>query len=283
MVVRQAQADSPVLTWSLLGRSPSELRVTTDGREVPVDWAWGGADGRGVRVCVLDSGVAGDHPMVGEVQASFMVRVEDEEAVVEECEPEDLSGHGTACAGIIRRLAPECELHSVRVIGKNKRGTGTALLAGLEWAIAQGFDVISMSLSTPQMNYFSDLHRLADEAHFRRSVLVASAPNRRGESFPWRFASVISVGSHRENDPDLVLSNPQPPVDFFAHGQNVLVPWFRGGTVRMTGNSFATPYVAGLCARILSKHPALTVVQLKNILYMTAANVLPAPLEVTSD
>ena len=93
------------------------------------------------------------------------------------------------------------------------------------------------------------------------------------ESFPWRFSSVISVGSHEETDPFTYFYNPSPPVEFFARGLEVDVPWLGGGTLRCTGNSFATPHVAGLCALILSKHPELTPFQLKSVLYLTASNV----------
>jgi subtilisin family serine protease len=62
-------------------------------------------------------------------------------------------------------------------------------------------------------------------------------------------------------------------VEFFAPGQNVEVAWPGGGTIRTTGNSFATPLVTGLSARILSKHPQMTIFQLKNALYLLAANV----------
>lgn len=40
---------------------------------ISADWAYGGADGAGIHVCVLDSGVDGDHPMVGGVQAAMRV------------------------------------------------------------------------------------------------------------------------------------------------------------------------------------------------------------------
>ena len=75
------------------------------------DWAWGGSTGKGVRVCILDSGVDSGHPLVGEVQRSVAVSVgpDDEVEVVDDTEG-DLCGHGTACAGIVRSLAPDCEL-----------------------------------------------------------------------------------------------------------------------------------------------------------------------------
>jgi subtilisin len=51
------------------------------------------------------------------------------------------------------------------------------------------------------------------------------------------------------------------------------VAWLGGETINATGNSFATPHVAGLCALVLSKHPELTPFQLKSVLHLTATNV----------
>ena len=108
----------------------------------------------------------------------------------------DLCGHGTACAGVVRSLAPDAELTSVRVLGAGYKGGGETMLRGLAWAIEQGFQVVNMSLSTTRTKYVERLHELADHAYFKRVLLVASAHNMPVESFPWRFASVISVGSH---------------------------------------------------------------------------------------
>ena len=93
------------------------------------------------------------------------------------------------------------------------------------------------------------------------------------ESYPWRFSSVISVGSHEEPDPMTFFYNPSPPVEFFARGVGVEIAWLGGGTILSTGNSFATPHMSGICALVLSKHPELTPFQLKNVLYLTANNV----------
>jgi len=265
----------PGLTWRLLDRGPSELTIEADGIPVTPAWAWGGSTGRTVRVCVVDSGVDADHPMIGRIDGAWaVVEAGDGGYMVEPNATGDRCGHGTACAGIIRRTAADCELYSVRVLGENASGTGATLLTGLRWAVRQGFDLINLSLSTTRLKFVDELRAIADEAFFRRTAIVASAHNTPVESFPWRFASVISVGSHHEEtDPELLLYNPNPPVEFFAPGQNVEVAWPGGGTIRMTGNSFATPLVTGLCARILSKHPRMTTFQLKNVLYMLAANV----------
>jgi subtilisin family serine protease len=93
------------------------------------------------------------------------------------------------------------------------------------------------------------------------------------ESFPWRFSSVISVGSHEEDDPLTFFANPDPPVEFFARGVNVDIAWLGGSTIRATGNSFATPCIAGISALVLSKHPRLTPFQLKSVLYLISSNV----------
>jgi subtilisin family serine protease len=84
---------------------------------------------------------------------------------------------------------------------------------------------------------------------------------------------VISVGSHEHDDPFAYYYNPRPPVEFFAHGVDVEAPWLGGGTLRVTGNSFATPHVTAICALILSKHRELTPFQLKSVLFLTARNV----------
>ena len=161
----------------------------------------------------------------------------------------------------------------MRVLGAGYTGSGDVLLAGLRWAVEQGFDVINMSLSTTKSKFAAALHELADTAYFGRTVLVASAHNMPVESYPWRFSSVISVGSHEEADPRRSSTNPDPPVEFFARGVDVEVAWPGGGTIRCTGNSFATPHVSGLCALVLAKHPQLTPFQVKSVLYLTATNV----------
>ena len=89
----------------------------------------------------------------------------------------------------------------------------------------------------------------------------------------WRFSSVVSVGSHELDDPLTWFYNPSPPVEFFARGVDVEVAWLGGGRLRVTGNSFATPHMAGICALVRSKHPELTAFALKNVLFLTASNV----------
>ena len=257
-------------------RRPEPFEVSAIDSVTP-EWAWGGADGAGVRVCVLDSGIDADHPRVGGVERSVEVRSgADGELVVADTEPGDTAGHGTACASLIRSVAPAASLSSVRVLTNGRHGSGAALLAGLAWAVDEGYDVINMSLSTTKPQFGAALRELADRAYFRRCVIVASAHNMPVLSFPWLFASVISVASHDEPDPMAFYYNPSPPVEFYARGVRVRTAWPGGGEMTTTGNSFAAPHISGICALVLSKHPMLTPFQLKSVLYLTARNVAEA-------
>jgi subtilisin len=236
------------------------------------DWALGGSTGRGARVCVVDSGIEAGHPLVGEVTTAVAVSIADDAVLIEPDTMGDLCGHGTACAGIIRQIAPDCELASARVLGEGFVGSGPVLVEGLRWAIEQGYDVINMSLSTTKRKFIEELHDLADAAYFRRSIVVASAHNMPVASYPWRFSSVISVASHELEDPLAYYRNPEPPVEFFARGVDVSVAWMGGARLRSTGNSFATPHITGICALIRAKHPSLTPFEVKTLLGLTAAN-----------
>ena len=243
----------------------------------PREWAWGGATGAGVRVCIVDSGVDGSHPRVGAIQGAVAITADaGGELVIAPDEEGDAFGHGTACASIVRGLAPDCEIHSVRVLGGELTGSGPALLSGLQWAIDQRFDVINLSLSTTKSRFAPELRELADQAYFGGCLLVACAHNLPVPSFPWRFSSVLSVGSHAGHDLFEYHVNPSPPVEFAAPGVDVELAWLGGATIRATGNSFAAPYMSGLAALVLSKHEGLRPFEVKTVLRAAATNTQAA-------
>ena len=123
--------------WSLAAGAGEQISIGDEWPErVTREWAWGGSTGKGVTVCILDSGVEAGHPLVGAVdRAVAFKRGEDEEIELEDDTEGDLCGHGTACAGIVRSLAPECTLVSARVLGAGFKGSGPILLGGLRWAV----------------------------------------------------------------------------------------------------------------------------------------------------
>lgn len=241
------------------------------------EWAWGGSTGKGVRVAVVDSGIDADHPALdGCVRNGVAVEYdEDAETFVRieaDPQPRDLSGHGTACAGIIHAMAPEAELYSVRVLGRDMRGKAYQFAGGLRWAIDNGMQVINLSLSTAREEYYGLFHKLSDDAYFKNIILVSAVNNIPAPSYPSLYSSVISVAAHHVQDPFTYYYNPSPPVEFGAPGIDVEVAWQGGKTAVVTGNSFAAPHIAGLSTLILALHPNLTPFELKTVLMACASN-----------
>ncbi|HZO78245.1 MAG TPA: S8 family serine peptidase [Solirubrobacteraceae bacterium] len=270
-----SEVDADLPAWSLRRDDPRAQKLPRSWpHSVDREWAWGGSEGRGVGVAIVDSGIDGGHELVGGVQRAVAVQKTDagDWRIVDD-DSGDLAGHGTACAGIVRWFAPKCDLWSVRVLGAGSKGGAAALLAGLRWAVQQGCEVVNLSLSTPKRETAALLHEIADDAYFGGSVFVASAHNLDVRSYPWRFSSVVSVASHDGDDPFEFLYNPDPPVEFFARGMDMEVAWLEGSRIIAAGNSFATAHMTGICALILAKHPDLTPFQLKTVLRETANNM----------
>jgi subtilisin family serine protease len=248
--------------------------------ELTPEWAWGGATGRGVRVAVVDSGIDATHPDLDgcvDVAGGARVELDDERTPQIVVGPHDDSfGHGTACAGIIHRLAPEATITSVKVLGASLGGTSEVFLAGLSWAVEQGFDVINLSLGSRKRDWALAFHDICDEAYFKGLFLTTAANNIERVTYPSLFASVASVASNVSSDPFRFHHNPDPPTEFLARGIDVTVPWLEHGHLVTTGNSFAAPHIAGIAALIRSKHPELRPFQLKTVLWATSANVQEA-------
>ena len=251
---------------------------TVEGLSLPItpEWAWGTSTGRGVRVAVVDSGVDGAHPLVGGINGGVALEYDPDSpnsVRIVDGPHEDLFGHGTACAGIIRGLAPDCELYSVRVLGERLTAKGLVFAEGLRWAIDNQMDVVNLSLSTKSADYFVLLHELADRANFQGTILVAAASNLPSASYPSLYSSVLSVAARPGSDSRGFAYNPEPPVEFGAAGIDVDVAWMNGSVIKATGNSFAAPVIAGYATKILGEHPGLTPFQIKTILHATADNV----------
>src|SRR5215210_3635228 len=137
----------PAWSWQFdPERRQQRLRQVLPVERITPEWAWGGSGGAGVKVAVIDSGIDADHPAIGGQVSGYVAITEGPEGLVYDTAPHrDLYGHGTACAGIIRAVAPECELYSVQVLNKMLSGRGPVFAAGVRWAIENGMHVCNMS------------------------------------------------------------------------------------------------------------------------------------------
>lgn len=239
------------------------------------DWAYGDGSGRGVRVAVLDSGIDASHPLVGGVAEYVAVELDatTEAGVRFVGGPhDDVYGHGTACAAIIHELAPQAELVSVRVLGADLFGATKVFAHGLDWCIEHGVQVASLSLSTRNDDWAPVFWDLVDQACYRNMMVVSAMNNEPKRTIPSEFAGVFSVACGPGQDREQIWCRPDGPAQWGAAGIEVPVAQLGGGTMIATGNSFATPVVAGHLARILGAHPGLTVWQAKTVLAELAAN-----------
>ncbi len=237
-----------------------------------LDDDWRAATGRGVSVAVIDSGIDTTHPEInGRVKESFEARVDNKKVIFDPSEAGDSAGHGTACAGIISRIAPDAELFSIKVLGAGGLGDGHAFLAGLEWAVKNRYRVINLSLGTTKPQFFAPLHDLLDRAYQAGCIVVAAANNLPQPSFPSVFSSsLISVVKSEETDPMKFGFHYGQVIELTAPGVNVRTPWPGGGYRNLTGNSFACPHIAAIIALLLERHPTLTPFQVKSALYAIA-------------
>ncbi|HEX8288470.1 MAG TPA: S8 family serine peptidase [Pyrinomonadaceae bacterium] len=237
-----------------------------------IDDDWKTLTGKGVSVAVIDSGIDADHPnLQGKIKESVEAQRNDKRIVFEPSTSGDSAGHGTACAGIIARIAPEAEIYSIKVLGAGGLGDGQAFLAGLEYAIKKRYRVINLSLGTTKPQFFAPLHDLLDRAYQSGCIVVAAANNLPQPSFPSVFSSsLISVIKSAETDPYNFGFHYGEIIELTAPGVNVRTAWLGNGYRNLTGNSFACPHIVGIIALLLESCPDLTPFQVKTALYAIA-------------
>ncbi len=237
-----------------------------------LDDDWRSATGKGVSVAVIDSGIDTTHPeLEGKVIESVDARVENKKVSFDPSDEGDSAGHGTACASIISRIAPDAELYSIKVLGAGGLGDGLAFMAGLEYAIKKRYRVINLSLGTTKPHFFAPLQDLLDRAYQAGCIVVAAANNLPQPSFPSVFSSsLISVIKSEETDPLNFGFHYGEVIELTAPGVNIRTAWPGGGHRNLTGNSFACPHIVGVIALLLEKHVDLTPFHVKAALYSIA-------------
>lgn len=238
--------------------------------------------GAGIRVAVLDTGMALNHPDFQGRQ--FVTQTFVGQPV------QDLHSHGTHCigtacgprapAGPIPRYG--IGFHSHIFVGKvlsNSGSGGTAsVLGGMNWAIARGCEVISMSLgsnSPPQAAYTA-----AGRAALARGCLIIAAAGNRGPTVPTgapaNSPTIMAVASLDNNLAPSSFSC-SGKIDIAGPGRDVFssVPMPRRYAI-FSGTSMATPHVAGCAALCAQGNPGLRGQALWNKLASTA-RALPFP------
>jgi subtilisin len=229
-----------------------------------------------VDVAILDSGIDATHPILaGRVVEAYAVEtIGGGERVV--ATPDDADndyfGHGTAVASIIACVAPHARLHDIRVLGRDNSGREEVLNAGLEHAVSKGWRVLNLSLAA-SYRLRAHLQELCERAYYRGQTVVAARRNVPigGEGLPAEFSSCIGVGLGPFTPPFHFAFCTGLPIELTAGGEGVTAAARGGGWTAVTGTSFATPAISGLCALLLGAYPDLQPYEIKSILRYRAA------------
>ena len=231
-----------------------------------------------VNVAIIDSGIDGSHPRVGYVAGGVRISVHSTGHVFYSDEHSDCAGHGTACAGIIRKKAPNAELYSVRIFDETLTADGRALIAAIEWCIEQGMHVVNLSLGTTDVTFKKPLHAICQKAQKAGIILVAAESNDGRESYPAVFPEVIGVtgGAMAEG----YIYRRRHPIECIARGDEQRLCWLNGKYIIAGGNSFAAPHIAGITALLRADHPNISTQRFREILFQNAIEQQNAPVSM---
>lgn len=229
-----------------------------------IDWSlrllrigqvWRETQGNGIRVAVIDSGVALGHP---DLQGAVVAYKDfTGEGLT------DYACHGTFCAGLIAArangvgiigIAPRSKLIVAKVLNKKGAGSTDSIAKAIAWAVGQKADVISMSFGS--INKIDSVYK-AIRAAGNTVYFVAAAgnmgPRANSVAYPAAYPEVISVGAIDQQRKAAMFSS-RGKIDIVAPGVGILSDYPPRALAIMSGTSISCPIVAGVVALALAKH-----------------------------
>ncbi|MFE9610792.1 S8 family serine peptidase [Streptomyces sp. NPDC006012] len=272
------------------GKVKAALDRSTAQVHAPEAWA-AGYDGKGTKVAVLDTGVDAEHPDLAD-------RVTESRNFTDSKDTDDRVGHGTHTAstaggsgaasdGREKGVAPGTSLLIGKVLDDQGYGQDSWIIAGMQWAVDQQADVVSMSLGNPTIGDCTDpmaqaTKQLSKNTHTLFVVAAGnSGPNTETVSSPGCVPDVLTVGAVDHDDTTASFSSRGPVAvthtlkpEIAAPGVDISAANAGGRGIyayrTMSGTSMATPHVAGAAAVVRQAHPDWTAQQVKAALVSSA-------------
>ncbi|MFC7549554.1 S8 family serine peptidase [Plantactinospora sp. GCM10030261] len=268
----------------------------------PAAWT-AGYTGRGVKVAVLDSGYDPDH-------RDLAGRVATAKNFTSEPDATDTFGHGTHVAATIagsgtagragaRGVAPDADLIVGKVLDQHGSGNLSAVIAGMEWAVAQGARIVNVSLGAPAAEGPDPVTEAVDSLTASSGALFVvsagnSGPDVQTLGTPGTADRALTVGAVSKADELASFSSRGPRLgdgaakpEITAPGVDIVAARAAGTSLgqivdrsytSMSGTSMSAPHVTGAAALLAQRHPDWRADQLKSALVATAAAVTDAPV-----
>ncbi|MFF2327765.1 MULTISPECIES: S8 family serine peptidase [unclassified Streptomyces] len=272
----------------------------------PAAWK-AGYTGKGVKIAVLDTGVDATHP-------DLQGQVIDAKNFTASPDTKDRYGHGTHVSSIaagtgaksggkFKGVAPDAKLIEGKVLDDDGFGDDAGILAGMEWAVAQGADIINLSLGGGDTPEIDPLEAAVNKLSADKGVLFAIAAGNEGDApgtvgSPGSAEAALTVGAVDDNDGLADFSSRGPRIgdggikpDVTAPGVDITAAAAPGsvidqevgqnppGYLTISGTSMATPHVAGAAALLKQEHPEWTYTELKGALTGSAKPGAYTPFE----
>jgi subtilisin family serine protease len=276
----------------LNGRVEPTLEESVPQVGAPEAWA-AGFTGTGATVAVLDTGYDATHPDL----ANLVVGEHDftGEGITDTVGhgthvASTIAGSGAASNGLRKGVAPGAHLLIGKVLGAFG-GTEADIIAGMQWAVDQGADVVNMSLGSNGASDGTDLisqtlDELSDASGTLFVVAAGNAGARESVGSPGAADRALTVGSVTKQDKLSVFSSRGPRAGDFglkpeisAPGSDIVAARAAGTFpdvsvneyyTKLSGTSMATPHVAGAAAILAGEHPDWTGSQIKDALVGSA-------------
>ncbi|MCY8508452.1 S8 family serine peptidase [Bacillus mojavensis] len=235
---------------------------------IQVKQAWKeGLTGKNVKIAVIDSGISPHDDL--SISGGYS-------AVSYTSSYKDDNGHGTHVAGIIGAkhngygidgVAPEAQIYAVKALDQNGSGDLQGLLKGIDWSIANGMDIVNMSLGTSSDSQI--LHDAMDKAYEKGVLLVAASGNDgngKPVNYPAAYSSVVAVSATDQHNQLAAFSTTGNEVEFSAPGTDITSTYLHQYYATGSGTSQATPHAAAMFALLKQRDPGNTNVQLRALM-----------------
>ena len=212
--------------------------------------------GRGVNICIIDSGVNVDCLSVNHVDiiSKRVINNKDGPKVIDGSEKSYLK-HGSEVINIVRSIAPESKIISVQIFYNNLKANLSYLVEAMRWACNQKIDIINLSLGTKQVEDVEYLEYYCNKAFKKNMVVISSAPNRNDNRlyFPSSFETVLSIGYTKTVNRHYYYKGNQNE-EFLIDGSKEIKKSI-ASSIQLYCTSYAAARMTGIIAQIKEKYP----------------------------